>query len=68
MSLPQPINHTNPDVYRRKALITRSRRQSQYAAGRQLQAQINAYQAACNAARKAGTPLPTLSDFTGGAK
>ena len=62
------MNHTNADVYRRKALITKARRQAQYKAGKQLQAQINAYQKACVDARKNGTPLPQLVDFTGGAK
>jgi hypothetical protein len=62
------MNFTSPDVYRKKALVTKARRASQYKAGRELQAQLNAYQAACNAARKAGQPLPQLADFTGGAK
>jgi hypothetical protein len=62
------MNFTRKDVYQTKALITRQRRQSQYAAARQLQAQINAYMVACRDARRNGTPLPALSDFTGGAK
>lgn len=59
------MDYTKADVYRTKALITKARRAAQYAAGRQLQAQLNAFQQACVEARRNGTPLPQLSDFTG---
>lgn len=58
------MDFTKPDVYRQKALITKARRADQYARGRELQAQLNAYQKALVEARKASATLPSLSDFT----
>lgn len=47
-----------------KALVTKARRADQYKRGRELQAQLNAYQKALVEARKSGAPLPSLCDFT----
>lgn len=56
-----------PDVYSRKAIITRKRRAANNKAARQLQAAINAYALAVAEARKQGKPAPFLADFLGGA-
>lgn len=58
------IDYTHPDCYRAKAIITKRRRAASNKRGKQLIKQLQAYQVAFNEARKAGLPLPSVSDFT----
>jgi hypothetical protein len=57
------VNFTSPDVYRKKALITRAARNKK---GQALLAALAAYEAARNEARANGQPLPKLTSFLEG--